>query len=259
MLNTTGNILEIQDLTMRFGGLLALKEYSLQVNKGQILGIIGPNGAGKSTVFNVLSGIYPPTSGSVLFQGENITTQRPDRITAKGIARTFQNIRLFHDLTVLDNVKIAHHVRCRYSFLSALLCMSSYVQEEQQLERHVLDNLTLFGLSQYRDILASNLPYGEQRKLEIVRALNTNPSLLLLDEPAAGMNEEETSELMALIKKIQEMYTLTILIIEHDMKFIMGLCDKIQVLDSGKVIAFGSPKEVQSNPEVIKAYLGEAV
>ncbi|ATY84850.1 high-affinity branched-chain amino acid ABC transporter ATP-binding protein LivG [Kyrpidia spormannii] len=250
-------LLELDKVTCEFGGLRAVSEVSLHLETGELVGLIGPNGAGKTTVFNLLTGVYAPSEGRILFDGASLVGWAPWRINRAGIARTFQNIRLFSDMTVLDNVKIAYHNHVRHGVMSSILRLPTYFRGEQEIEEKALAFLSLFHLEEKKDELARNLPYGEQRRLEIARALATEPRLLLLDEPAAGMNPQETRELMDLIAFIRERFSLTILLIEHDMSLVMGICERIYVLDHGMVIAQGSPKEIRSNPKVIEAYLGE--
>jgi branched-chain amino acid transport system ATP-binding protein len=255
------SILKTDDISMIFGGLTAVSNFSCDIKRGELVGLIGPNGAGKTTVFNMLTGIYIPSSGQIYFSGKRklVSTNnlKPNQITRLGIARTFQNIRLFKNLSVLDNVKIAFHFQNKYPVINGILRFPSFFRKESELEQLAIDLLKIFDIQGKKDELAKNLPYGEQRKLEIVRALATNPQLLLLDEPAAGMNPQETKELMQLIKFIREKFNITILLIEHDMTLVMGICERIYVLDYGKTIAEGTPDLISKDPVVIKAYLGE--
>ena len=252
-------MLEVRDLTIKFGGLVAVSNFSLNIGEKEVVGLIGPNGAGKTTVFNMLTGVYAPTSGTISYLGEDIQGLKPYIITSKKIARTFQNIRLFSDLSVLDNVKISYDYKLKYNLLDSILRTPRFKKEESNMDSEVKNLLKTFNLLDKCYEKASNLSYGEQRRLEIVRALATGPKLLLLDEPAAGMNPQETAELSNLIKWIRDTYDVSILLIEHDMNLVMGICDKITVLDYGKIIAVGSPDEIKNNPKVIKAYLGEEV
>ena len=255
--NNHQSLLGAHNLTMQFGGLTAVDKVSFDLGPGDLYGLIGPNGAGKTTVFNILTGVYTPTKGDVLVSGQSVVGLAPNQITGKGLARTFQNIRLFKDLTVLDNIKIARHHHQRSGFLSSLLRLPSTVMVEKQIIEDSMKLLAIFGLDNKAHIKASNLPYGEQRCLEMARALATRPKVLLLDEPAAGMNPIETEKLVELIKQIRREFQVAILLIEHDMKLVMNLCEKIYVMDYGQLIAVGGPKEIQSNKKVIEAYLGQ--
>ena len=250
-------VLVIDNLSIEFGGLKAVSNFSMEMHKKELIGLIGPNGAGKTTIFNLITGLYRPTSGTIQLMGEDITNLVTHKRVQKGIARTFQNIRLFKQLTVLENVKVAYHNNMSYGLFSSIFRTKKYWREENEVHQKAQEILEVLGLLEYKDELAQNLPYGKQRKLEIARALATFPRLLCLDEPAAGMNPRETEELMKTIKIIQEKFETTILLIEHDMKFVMGICDRIYVLNFGELIAEGVPLEIQKNPEVIKAYLGE--
>jgi len=250
------SVLKIEGLTKFFGGLRAVHNFDIQVPEGGLYGLIGPNGAGKTTVFNMVTCLYRPTDGDVWFMGENITGLEPHQVTQAGIARTFQNIRIFPHLTVLDNVRIAYHPHAGYGMFDAILRTDHFEQRERELTEEAQDFLAVFGLQDLQDEIASSLPYGQQRRLEIARALAAEPKLLLLDEPAAGMNPQETFELMDLIHFIRDRFKLTILLIEHQMRVVMGICEQITVMDFGEVIARGQPREIQTNPQVIEAYLG---
>ena len=254
-------LLSAKDISIVFGGLRAVSEFNLDLYQGELIGLIGPNGAGKTTVFNMLSGIYKPTEGTITFVGKNgkleVTNKKsPSELNRIGIARTFQNIRLFGSLTVADNIKIALHQSRTVNPLDVLFRTKKFRRDEEMMQEKALHILSIFNLDKKINELAKNLPYGEQRKLEICRSLASNPTLLLLDEPAAGMNGQETQELMNLIAFIRKEFDLTVLLIEHDMKLVMGICERLMVLNYGRVIASGSPKEIQANSEVIKAYLG---
>jgi len=250
-------LLKVDNITIKFGGLTAVSNFSMDIGEHDLYGLIGPNGAGKTTIFNMLTGVYAPTLGKIELSGEDITGIKPYNITQKSIARTFQNIRLFKNLTVIDNVKISFNYKSKYSLFDSILKLPSYNKGEAEIEKEAMKILKVFKLEDKADEFAKNLPYGEQRRLEIARALATKPKLLLLDEPAAGMNPQETNELMHLIKWIRDEFKIAILLIEHDMKLVMGICEKIVVVDYGKIIAVGTPAEIKNNPQVIKAYLGE--
>lgn len=250
-------MLECKNLGIQFGGLKAVDSFNLNIEKGMLYGLIGPNGAGKTTVFNLLTGVYKPTTGTIRLDGKLINGKTPTQISNMGIARTFQNIRLFSNMSVLDNVKVALHEKVKYPLLASMTHMFSFNKKEKEMDELATDILKVFSLDDKSDTLSGNLPYGEQRKLEIARALATSPSLLLLDEPAAGMNPNETEELMETIRQIRDRYNLTILLIEHDMKLVAGICEKLSVLNFGTELASGTPSEVLNNPEVITAYLGE--
>lgn len=249
-------ILTITNLHKHFGGVKAINDFSVTLEKGKIYGLIGPNGAGKTTIFNTITGIYDPTMGDIALNGASIVGKAPYEISNLGIARTFQNIRLFGNLSVLDNVIIACHVDAKYGIFEAMTKFGRFKKDEEDIKEKCLKLLQIVGLQDMKDDIAGALPYGHQRKLEIARALATNPHLLLLDEPAAGMNEKESEELVQFIKNIHENFDLTILLIEHHMDFVMSLCDEIAVLNFGSTIAMGTPDEVKSNPAVIEAYLG---
>lgn len=249
-------LLEVKNLGISFGGLRAVDGVNLEIKEGQLYGLIGPNGAGKTTIFNLLTGVYRPTDGTILLDGVPLVGRKPEQICQAGVARTFQNIRLFKKMTVLDNVKLALHNQVRYSLVKSLLHLFGYKKAEEEMNARAMEILKVFELDGQADYLASNLPYGKQRKLEIARALATNPKLLLLDEPAAGMNPNETEELMKTIRFVRDHYKITILLIEHDMKLVSGICEELFVLNFGTELAHGEPSAVLNNPEVVKAYLG---
>ena len=249
-------LLEVRNLGITFGGLHAVDQFAVSVEKGQLFGLIGPNGAGKTTIFNLLTGVYQPTEGEIVLDGKSIVGQKPAVINRAGIARTFQNIRLFKDLTVLDNVKVALHNQVKYLTITGVLRLPAYFKQERVMNEKAHALLEIFDLDGEAGQPASSLPYGKQRKLEIARALATDPKLLLLDEPAAGMNPNETAELMEIVRLVRDRFGIAILLIEHDMSFVMGLCERIVVLDYGRVIAEGDPEAVRTDPKVIAAYLG---
>ena len=250
-------ILEVKNLGISFGGLRAVNEFNLTIEKGELYGLIGPNGAGKTTVFNLLTGVYRPDSGVICLDGKDITGKRTIDISKEGIARTFQNIRLFGKLSVLDNVKAGMHNHHTYSAVAGILHMGSWRRAEREMDEKAMQLLKVFELDQEAEHLASNLPYGKQRKLEIARALATDPKLLLLDEPAAGMNPQETQALMDMIRLVRDQFDMTILLIEHDMKLVSGICEELTVLNFGEVLAQGETSTVLAEPQVITAYLGE--
>ena len=250
-------LLEVSNLGIAFGGLQAVAQLDLSIEKGHLYGLIGPNGAGKTTVFNMLTGVYKPTEGNIILDGKDITGQNPELISKSGIARTFQNIRLFNEMTVLDNVKVGLHNQIKYGMWTGILRLPAYREKEHEMNREAMKLLKIFDLDREAHYKASQLPYGKQRKLEIARALATNPKLLLLDEPAAGMNPSETAELTETIRRIRDEFNIAVLLIEHDMSLVMGICEGIAVLNFGRIIAKGTPDEIRNNPQVIEAYLGK--
>ena len=251
------SMLKLTNLGISFGGLRAVDDFNIEIEKGELYGLIGPNGAGKTTVFNLLTGVYKPTDGTIILDGKDITGKSTIEINKAGIARTFQNIRLFKQMSVLDNVKVGLHNKYRYSVATGILRLPKFFKTEKQMDEEALELLKVFDLDKEASYLASNLPYGKQRKLEIARALATQPKLLLLDEPAAGMNPNETQELMDTIKYIRDNFDMTVLLIEHDMRLVGGICERLTVLNFGQELASGATSDVLSNPEVITAYLGE--
>ena len=250
-------LLEVKNLGISFGGLRAVDGFHISIEKGQLYGLIGPNGAGKTTVFNMLTGVYQPTSGSFFFDGNEIKGASPDKINKLGIARTFQNIRLFDNMTVLDNVIAGFHDSIHYNLFESITHLGRFRTQEKEIKEKAIELLKVFDIDKEKKFLASNLPYGKQRKLEIARALATNPKLLLLDEPAAGMNPNETAELMETIKFVRDKFDMTILLIEHDMKLVGGICEELTVLNFGQVLAQGKTSDVLNDPQVIIAYIGE--
>ena len=250
-------VLKATDLSIVFGGLKAVQNFNIEIKEGELVGLIGPNGAGKTTVFNMLTGVYFPTSGTVELRGQDVTKMVPHRRVRIGISRTFQNIRLFKRMSVLENVKVGSNVHMNYGVFAGVFKTKKYWEQEDKATKEALEILEVLGLAEYKDELSQNLPYGKQRKLEIARALASHPAIICLDEPAAGMNPIETEELMETIKTVRKKFNTAVLLIEHDMKLVMGICEWITVLSFGEVIATGTPDEIKNNPEVISAYLGE--
>jgi branched-chain amino acid transport system ATP-binding protein len=251
-------LLKVEGLTKQFGGIVALSDYSISINRGEIIGLIGPNGAGKTTVFNILSGVIKPTKGRIFFENREITRLRSDRKAALGISRTFQNIRLFNDLSVIDNIKVAYHMRLGTGFMKTLIHSPGYLASEKKIDQSAFDTLDLLDLTLFKNELAGNLPYGIQRRVEIARAMATFPKLMLLDEPVAGLNIRETEELVKIIHRIHADYDLTIFLVEHDMKMVMTTCQRIQVIDQGKMLTLGTPANIRTDKRVIEAYLGKS-
>lgn len=258
-MNEKKHLLDMQDVSIVFGGLRAVSNVNLYIDEGELIGLIGPNGAGKTTAFNMITGVYTPTEGKIYFDGKPVNGKKSYQVTQMGMARTFQNIRLFSELSVLDNVKIAFNMHINYSLPQAIFRVKRYFSEEDTVTREALELLKLFHLDAHANDLAKNLPYGAQRRLEIARALATKPKLLLLDEPAAGMNPQETKELMEMIQWLRDNFKIAILLIEHDMGLVMGVCERLYVLEYGFCIATGTPEEIKQNKAVIKAYLGGEV
>ena len=250
-------VLSAKNISITFGALKAVTDFNLEIKENELVGLIGPNGAGKTTVFNIITGVYSPTSGEYYFNGEPVTKTPTYKLVKKGLARTFQNIRLFKNMSVLDNVLVANNFNMKYGILSGIFRFPNYWREEKEAKAKAMELLKIFDLDQYADTAAGNLPYGKQRKLEIARAMATNPKLLLLDEPAAGMNPTETEELMNTIRLIRDKFNIAILLIEHDMKLVLGICERLVVLDHGTTIAAGDPIEVINIPAVVTAYLGQ--
>lgn len=251
------SILDVHNLGIKFGGLQALDDFNVQISEREIVGLIGPNGAGKTTVFNLLTNVYSPTSGTIRINGSNTAGKSVHSVTKVGIARTFQNIRLFSDMSVIDNVKVGMHYMSKYNAMEAIFRLPSYWKQEKKMTEKAMELLDVLDLAQLANAKAGSLPYGAQRRLEIIRAIATEPKVLLLDEPAAGMNPSETLELMNNIRKIRDHFNISIFLIEHDMNLVMGVCDRILVLNYGLIIASGTPKEIKNNPDVIEAYLGQ--
>ena len=250
-------LLEVKGMGIDFGGLRAVSDFDFKIEENELVGLIGPNGAGKTTIFNLLTGVYSPTEGGIFFEGKSIAGKKPNVINNLGVARTFQNIRLFKGLSVIENVKTALHAQMSYNAISGIFRLPSFWRDESRIHEEALNLLNVFDMADMADMSAKNLPYGKQRQLEIARALATHPKLLLLDEPAAGMNPSETQSLMDTIQLIREKFDVSILLIEHDMHLVMGICQRMVVLDYGMVIATGEPDEIKANPRVIEAYLGE--
>ena len=257
MMNAEQPVLKVTNLGIAFGGLKAVNDFSIEIGKSELFGLIGPNGAGKTTVFNLLTGVYKPTEGAFYLSGEKMNGKKTHQVVQSGIARTFQNIRLFKKMTALENVKVAMNMNMKYSLAAALLRLPKYWAEEKEIDAKARELLEVVNLGDKADFVAQNLPYGQQRRLEIARALATGMKLLLLDEPAAGMNPTETAELLDIINVIRKKFDISVLLIEHDMSLVMKICEKIQVLDYGETIAFGTPEEISKNPRVIEAYLGK--